>query len=131
MFYSLKDEGVVQLAGEAAQPPEAHRAKDGDLLGGRRVRRPCEHQEAHVAHLESDQAQRGPRVPLGPADEGHRVQEKIKTWVHIIVSHLSLHYRRMSTQDSICRFHVHSISNIQLDIVTVDRNSAASLVFLQ
>lgn len=76
MFYPLKDEGVVQLAGEAAQPPEAHRAEDGDLLGGRRVRRPCEYQEPRVAHLESDQAQRGPRVRLGAADEGHKVQKK-------------------------------------------------------
>lgn len=86
MFYPLKDEGGVQLTGEAAQPPEAHHAEDGDLLGGRRVRRPCEHQEPHVAHLESDQGQRGPRVPLAAADEGHRVQEKIKTRAHIIVS---------------------------------------------
>lgn len=86
MFYPLKDEGAVQLAGEAAQPPEAHHAEDGDLLGGRRVRRPRAHQGPHVAHTESDQAQRGPHVPLGPTDEGHRVQEKIKTREHVVVS---------------------------------------------
>lgn len=33
----FKNEGDVLPAGEATQPPEAHHAEDGDLLGGRRV----------------------------------------------------------------------------------------------
>lgn len=39
-------------AGEAAQPPEAHHPEDGDLLRGRRARRPHERQGQHVAELE-------------------------------------------------------------------------------
>lgn len=76
--FPLQDEGDGELAGEAAQPPEAHHPEDGDHLGGRRVRRPRERQGQDVAELESEEPQRTDLVALGPADEGHRVQEKMK-----------------------------------------------------
>lgn len=64
--------------GEAAQPPEAHHPEDGDQLGGRRVRWPCPRQRQHGAKVEAGQAEKSCRVSVGPADEGHRVQRKLK-----------------------------------------------------
>lgn len=85
----LKDEGDVLPAGEAAQPPEAHHAEDGDLLGGRRVRRSHQHPGPHVAHPAEHQSRLGPRVPLAPACEGHPVQEELtSSYIYIFIVHI-------------------------------------------
>lgn len=74
----LQDERGVKHAGEAAQPSEAHHPEDGHQLGGRRARRPCEHQGQHVAKVNVHTPETH-CVPVGSADEGHRVPEDVKT----------------------------------------------------
>lgn len=85
----LKDEGDVLPAGEAAQPPEAHHAEDGDLFRGWRVRRSHQHPGPHVAHPAERQSRLGPRVPLAPACEGHQVQDELTssryTYIYIYI----------------------------------------------
>lgn len=73
----FKNERDVLPAGEAAQPLEAHHAEDGDLLGSRRARWPHKHPGPHVAHSAKYQGRLSPCVPLGSANEGHRVQEEV------------------------------------------------------
>lgn len=95
----MQAEGDVRHAGEAALPAEAHHAEDGDLLGGRRVRRPREPQGQHMAEPEQDEQSGAHGVPLGAADEGHRAQKEEKTRRQVNNYYnkmVSIHYKNMS-----------------------------------